>query len=231
MALLCCVFLMCSCEKSDVEPQMPNNEGDQFTFAYNGNTYSSLFEEMEDGEIILLDEKIDALRQTLLELPELITVYNYDGSVEYFDNEDLATKRLNEGTLFKENAFTRGHKVGYYINNSQLIVYNETGYKGTSKTYNNQVNVPELWRIPMIAFSVSSFKLSCSFYYQAPGSSPYPNIMGKKNVFARFYTGYNYTGKQSWWRLDYDLQTQNISSVPKDIRGKVYSLKVEHTMN
>jgi hypothetical protein len=219
---------MCACQKDDVTPELQKNDGEQFTFAYNGNTYSSAYEELEDGEIVLLDEKIDALRQRILEFPELITVYSYDGSVEYFENEDLATKRLNERTLFKENAFTRGHKVGCYVNNSQLIVYNETNYKGTNRTYNNTVSVPQLWRIPEISFSVSSFKLSCSFYYQPIGQ--YPSI-GKKNVFARFYTGYDYTGKQSWWRLDYDLQAQNISSVPKDIRGKVLSLKVEHTMN
>ena len=211
--MVCCILTLSGCSKDEAlfetDETLSNVPGSElFTFVYQGITYSSEFIETEDGNIILMDEDINELRQSLISLPELATIQNYDGSLEYIENQELAMKRLEEGTLFKESEFTR--VTVYELSSSTLEVYANTKHRDLIGRYNGRVSVSLYKPTPMMGYwCLASFKFSGT--YEAIVDPRYP---GKIRATAIFFKGTNYDGQSFWHAIDRKKTENNSSSTP-----------------
>ena len=86
-------FVSCSDNEFDGDSQTSQSP-DVFTFIYDGVTYSSEYELLEDSVISFFDKDVAQMYNELDSMPQLATWERPDGLIEYFENSEIAMKKL-----------------------------------------------------------------------------------------------------------------------------------------
>lgn len=124
-------FLLASCQNEDVETMenvvfTSNNQiimeyNNVLKFTYDGVVYSSPCYETEDS-LLIKDEKVAEIYNYLMNLPELATYCDSDGSIVYFDTfEELRA-------TYDENV--EPQIAPMFIWNERLYLYKDAAYQG-----------------------------------------------------------------------------------------------------
>lgn len=213
--ITCVIFIMNGCSNDELPHEQNATEvsSDLFTFSYKSESYSSKFVMDEEGNITLLNKEMNVFMNNLKQKNDISIVYQYDGSIDFYDSAIEARKRLEEGTLFKENPLTRATTY-YKITGSKLEIYVNANYGNFIQAYSGSVSVASFNRTP-VPGSLKSFKFSGTF--QASDDLGYPGT--KRSAQAAFFEKTDYQGRSFWHKIDNNKKENNSSNTPFSVQS------------
>lgn len=180
------------------EKNAAGKESDKsMTFTYGGEAYASKFS-LEDQSYTFQDEKVQAVFDEIMQLPELCTYVNEKGIIEYYDNYKE----------FEKNEKPQLRAIGDRETTwARLLIYDETCLMGRAVSFyidslTNSIEIPDLdgsyddKKLNMKNM-ISSFEIR-TFYDSLNGAPPSEKHGDFTTVV--FFENLNYEGRSRVWK-------------------------------
>lgn len=123
------IVLLTSCEQNDKE-DFANNSNQVFNFKYEGQNYCCNYQ-MINGEVVCNDKQVQQVYSKLANNPNLATLINEDGSLEYFDSYEELIEYLNKVTPVTKQADMRAAGNA----RSTVGLYADINYRGENRSF------------------------------------------------------------------------------------------------
>ncbi len=158
------VLYSCNNEDFDVPVNNGSSVSKKIDFTYQGKSYTSTYQQVNDSVIVLEDSKVNKLYQDLMSLPDLAIYYNEDGRMSFFDDfkslqADLKNKR---NTYSPNTAKTAGYS-------GEIYLYEHAGAGGSYLKFvveENGLYIPDLGIPYNFNDRMSSFSISTNASYR-----------------------------------------------------------------
>ncbi len=202
--LICIIINFSSCEQNSIEENTKATEQmpESINFKYQGKSYTSSYQVI-DKDIVYSNKEVKELLEKFTSNPNLATLIDENGNVEYFDNYKELYTHLSIPATFS-NIVTKATSPAI----ASCSIYVNTKYKGSSKkfTTTGKGNGAYYTNLSTIGFAnnISSIKLNAN-----------PPYIGSYNVHVTLWDQTNYTGHSITWRITYQQQNQNIPDLSK----------------
>lgn len=132
LVLMCITVGLASCEQDNIsEPYSANEKMESISFKYNGQTYYSQYKKYGKN-IIYSNKKVPELLERLNDKPNLATLINEYGEIEYYDNYESLKANFIQNNNSSFPNFTTKSVVPVI---ATCTIYIDTKYRGGGKTF------------------------------------------------------------------------------------------------